>query len=57
MDVGVFPTGIDLNSLRENKHNPEVQLPRQCYAGMKLIVGREKLDESQGIRRQTQAFE
>ncbi|KAI5992783.1 hypothetical protein EDD15DRAFT_2270025 [Pisolithus albus] len=57
MDVGVFPMGIHVNSMRENKHNPEVQSLRQCYAGMKLIVGRDKLDESRGIRHEIQAFE
>ncbi|KAI5992785.1 hypothetical protein EDD15DRAFT_973755 [Pisolithus albus] len=57
MDVGVFPTGIDVNSRSENKHNPEVQLLRRCYAGMRLIVGRDKLDDSQGIRHKSRAFE
>ncbi|KAI6100782.1 hypothetical protein EDD16DRAFT_1731632 [Pisolithus croceorrhizus] len=49
VDVGVFPMGIDVNSLREKKRNPKVeywvQLLRQRYAGMKLIVGRDKVDE------------
>ncbi|KAI6030136.1 hypothetical protein EDC04DRAFT_2713527 [Pisolithus marmoratus] len=35
--------GIDVNSLREKKRQPEVQY----WAGMKLIVGRDKLDEIQ----------
>ncbi|KAI6013251.1 glycosyltransferase family 20-domain-containing protein, partial [Pisolithus marmoratus] len=55
VDVGVFLMGIDVNSLREKKRQLEVpywvQLLRQRYAGMKLIVGRDKLDETQvGIR-------
>ncbi|KAI6022066.1 glycosyltransferase family 20-domain-containing protein [Pisolithus marmoratus] len=48
VDVGVFPMGIDVNSLREKK---------QRYAGMKLIVGRDKLDETQGVRHNLEAFE
>ncbi|KAI6022070.1 glycosyltransferase family 20-domain-containing protein [Pisolithus marmoratus] len=47
VDVGVFPMGIDVNSLRE----------KQRYAGMKLIVGRDKLDETQGVRHKLEAFE
>ncbi|KAI6107708.1 glycosyltransferase family 20 protein [Pisolithus thermaeus] len=61
VDVGVFPMGIDVNSLREKKRHPEVeywvQLLRQRYAGMKLIVGRDKLDEIQGVRHKIEAFE
>ncbi|KAI6016532.1 glycosyltransferase family 20 protein, partial [Pisolithus marmoratus] len=61
VDVGVFPMGIDVNSLREKKRQPEVQywvqLLRQRYAGMKLIVGRDKLDEIQGVRHKLEAFE
>ncbi|KAI6023022.1 glycosyltransferase family 20 protein [Pisolithus microcarpus] len=61
VDVGVFPMGIDVHSLREKKRNPEVQywvqLLRQRYAGMKLIVGRDKLDEIQGVRHKIEAFE
>ncbi|KAI5985768.1 hypothetical protein EDD15DRAFT_1623154 [Pisolithus albus] len=51
VNVGVFPTGINVNSVREKKCNPEIhycaQLLRPRYAGMKLIVGRDKLDEIQ----------
>ncbi|KAI6030074.1 glycosyltransferase family 20-domain-containing protein [Pisolithus marmoratus] len=61
VDVGVFPMGIDVNSLREKKRQPEVQywvqLLRQRYAGMKLTVGRDKLDEIQGVRHKLDAFE
>ncbi|EMD35057.1 glycosyltransferase family 20 protein [Gelatoporia subvermispora B] len=61
VDVGVFPMGIDVSSLDEKKHNPEVaewvQLLRQRYTGMKLIVGRDKLDGIQGVRQKLQAFE
>jgi trehalose 6-phosphate synthase complex regulatory subunit len=30
---------------------------KQRYAGLKLIVGRDKLDEVQGVRQKLQAFE
>ncbi|KAI6118310.1 hypothetical protein F5141DRAFT_1264312 [Pisolithus sp. B1] len=47
--------------LREEKRNSEVQyrvqLLRQRYAGMKLIVGRDKLDEIQGVRHKIEALE
>ncbi|KAH9948505.1 glycosyltransferase family 20-domain-containing protein [Amylocystis lapponica] len=61
VDVGVFPMGIDVGSLTEKKRDPEVaewvQSLRQRYAGMKIIVGRDKLDGIQGVRHKIQAFE
>jgi trehalose 6-phosphate synthase/phosphatase len=61
IDVGVFPMGIDVNALQEKKREPDVQywvqLLRQRYAGMKMIVGRDKLDEIQGVRHKIEAFE
>ncbi|EGO28773.1 glycosyltransferase family 20 protein [Serpula lacrymans var. lacrymans S7.9] len=61
VDVGVIPMGIDVNALREKKREPDVsywvQLLRQRYAGMKIVVGRDKLDEVQGVRHKIQAFE
>ncbi|KAI0920354.1 hypothetical protein AcV5_010116 [Taiwanofungus camphoratus] len=61
VDVGVFPMGIDVGSLTEKKRDPEVaewvNSLRQRYAGMKLIVGRDKLDGIQGVRQKIQAFE
>ncbi|KIK93311.1 glycosyltransferase family 20 protein [Paxillus rubicundulus Ve08.2h10] len=61
VDVGVFPMGIDVGALREKKREPDVsywvQLLRQRYAGMKMIVGRDKLDEIQGVRHKIEAFE
>ncbi|CAL1697858.1 unnamed protein product [Somion occarium] len=67
VDVGVFPMGIDVIALTEKRHafisraNPEVaewvKVLRQRYAGMKLIVGRDKLDEIQGVRNKIRAFE
>ncbi|KAH9915312.1 glycosyltransferase family 20-domain-containing protein [Fomitopsis serialis] len=61
VDVGVFPMGIDVGHLRQEKRNPEVaewvNSLRQRYAGMTLIVGRDKLDNIQGVRQKIQAFE
>ncbi|CAL1697859.1 unnamed protein product [Somion occarium] len=61
VDVGVFPMGIDVIALTEKRANPEVaewvKVLRQRYAGMKLIVGRDKLDEIQGVRNKIRAFE
>ncbi|EPS95484.1 hypothetical protein FOMPIDRAFT_141689 [Fomitopsis schrenkii] len=61
VDVGVFPMGIDVLHLKQEKRNPEVAewvgSLRQRYAGMKIIVGRDKLDNIQGVRQKIQAFE
>lgn len=34
-----------------------VSMLKQRYAGMKIVVGRDKLDEVQGVRHKIQAFE
>ncbi|KAI0742614.1 glycosyltransferase family 20-domain-containing protein [Daedaleopsis nitida] len=61
IDVGVFPMGIDVNSITAKKQDPEVKewvkSLKQRYAGMKIIVGRDKLDVIQGVRHKIQAFE
>ncbi|KZT21795.1 glycosyltransferase family 20 protein [Neolentinus lepideus HHB14362 ss-1] len=61
VDVGVFPMGIDVRLLAERRKDPEVgewvRLLKQRYAGMKMIVGRDKLDEVQGVRQKILAFE
>ncbi|KAI0752115.1 glycosyltransferase family 20-domain-containing protein [Fomes fomentarius] len=61
VDVGVFPMGIDVNSITTKKHDPEViewvNILKQRYAGKKIIVGRDKLDVIQGVRHKIQAFE
>lgn len=60
-DVGVFPMGIDVRSLTMKRRDPEVAewvaLLRKRYEGLKLIVGRDKLDEVQGVKQKLQAFE
>ncbi|GJJ09322.1 hypothetical protein Clacol_003544 [Clathrus columnatus] len=61
VDVGVFPMGIDVRSLTMKRRDPEVSewvsLLKKRYDGLKLIVGRDKLDEVQGVRKKLQAFE
>ncbi|ESK86149.1 glycosyltransferase family 20 protein [Moniliophthora roreri MCA 2997] len=61
VDVGVFPMGIDVNQLKSRKNEKEVDewvdLLHQRYKDMKLIVGRDKLDEIQGVRQKMRAFE
>ncbi|KAF8718268.1 hypothetical protein AX14_011953 [Amanita brunnescens Koide BX004] len=61
VDVGAFPMGIDVTALKEKKKNSEVRewvkVLKQRYAGMKMIVGRDKLDEVQGVRHKILAFE
>ncbi|KAG7443758.1 uncharacterized protein BT62DRAFT_953038 [Guyanagaster necrorhizus] len=61
VDVGVYPMGIDVALLRERRREPEVSewiaVLKQRYAGMKLIVGRDKMDEIQGVKQKIQAFE
>ncbi|KAF9490894.1 alpha,alpha-trehalose-phosphate synthase [Pleurotus eryngii] len=61
VDVGVFPMGIDVYQVREKMRDPEVSewiaVLKQRYAGLKLVVGRDKLDEVQGVRHKIRAFE
>ncbi|KAJ7139621.1 alpha,alpha-trehalose-phosphate synthase [Mycena epipterygia] len=61
VDVGVFPMGIDVQQLEEKKREPEVaewvQVLKLRYAGMKIVVGRDKLDEIQGVRHKLLAFQ
>lgn len=61
VDVASVPMGIDVVQLKEKKADPEVeewvQVLEQRYAGMKLLVGRDKLDDIQGVRHKIAAFE
>ncbi|RPD60848.1 hypothetical protein L227DRAFT_547270 [Lentinus tigrinus ALCF2SS1-6] len=61
VDVGVFPMGIDVSSITTKKQDPDVKewvkSLKQRYSGMKIIVGRDKLDVIQGVRSKIQAFE
>ena len=42
---------------REPEVTEWVKLLHMRYAGMKMIVGRDKLDEIQGVRHKIRAFE
>ncbi|KAF5329393.1 hypothetical protein D9619_009236 [Psilocybe cf. subviscida] len=61
VDVNVFPMGIDVKALHNRRQEPEVaqwvNALKQRYPGMKLLVGRDKLDEIQGVRHKLDAFE
>lgn len=47
-----------LSAFRQEQEVEEwVQVLKQRYAGMKLLVGRDKLDEIQGVRQKLTAFE
>ena len=49
---------IFLSTFRQEPDVEEwVQVLKQRYAGMKLLVGRDKLDEIQGVRQKLTAFE
>ncbi|KAF9112767.1 hypothetical protein BGX27_002853 [Mortierella sp. AM989] len=61
VNVGIFPIGIDTKSLNVKRQDPEVanwvKMLREKYAGMKLIVARDKLDYIKGVRQKMLAFE
>jgi trehalose-6-phosphate synthase len=61
VDVGVFPMGIDVQALAARRAAPDVarwvDSLRARYAGKRLVVGRDKLDEVQGVRHKLLAFE
>jgi trehalose 6-phosphate synthase/phosphatase len=61
VNVGIFPIGIDTKGLNKKRKDPEVanwvEMLREKYAGMKLIVARDKLDYIKGVRQKMLAFE
>ncbi|KIK68474.1 glycosyltransferase family 20 protein [Collybiopsis luxurians FD-317 M1] len=61
VDVGVFPMGIDVGRLNERRQEPEVadwiSMLKEKYKGLKLVVGRDKLDDIQGVHQKVQAFD
>ncbi|KAF8936933.1 trehalose phosphate synthase subunit [Dissophora ornata] len=61
VNVGIFPIGIDTKCLSIKRQEPEVaqwvQVLKEKYAGMKLIVARDKLDYIKGVRQKMLAFE
>ncbi|KAG0237579.1 hypothetical protein BGX31_003536 [Mortierella sp. GBA43] len=61
VNVGIFPIGIDMQGLNVKRQDPEVakwvKELKEKYAGMKLIVARDKLDYIKGVRQKMLAFE
>ena len=53
--------GIDTKSLNVKRQDPEVakwvEVLKEKYAGLKLIVARDKLDYIKGVRQKMLAFE
>ncbi|KAJ1979086.1 hypothetical protein H4R34_002968, partial [Dimargaris verticillata] len=59
--VGIFPIGIDVTTIQAKRSSPAVQakmgLITHMYAGKKIIIGRDKLDQVTGILQKFKAFE
>ncbi|KAJ1964032.1 hypothetical protein IWQ62_003044 [Dispira parvispora] len=59
--VGIFPIGIDVESVLHNRSVPNVQnkmkLILDMYHGKRIIIGRDKLDQVTGILQKFRAFE
>ncbi|KAF9437804.1 hypothetical protein BGZ76_011046 [Entomortierella beljakovae] len=61
VNIGIFPIGIDTQSLNIKRQDPDVanwaKMLKEKYADMKLIVARDKLDYIKGVRQKMLAFE
>ncbi|KAI8822643.1 glycosyltransferase family 20-domain-containing protein [Fimicolochytrium jonesii] len=61
VSVMPIPIGIDLAALNEKRRNPEVAeiiaSLKERYAGMKVLLGRDKNDYVKGVRQKLLAFE
>ncbi|TPX57980.1 hypothetical protein PhCBS80983_g03460 [Powellomyces hirtus] len=61
VSVMPIPIGIDLAALNEKRAHPEVAeivaSLRERYAGMKVLIGRDKNDYVKGVRQKMLAFE
>lgn len=59
--VGVFSIGIDVRALNQRKREAEVAewltTLKDRYAGFKVLIARDKLDEIKGVRKKLQAYE
>lgn len=59
--VGSYPIGIDLVTLNVKRKEPEVlrivELLKEKYAGMYVLIGRDKNDYVKGVRQKFLAFE
>ncbi|ORX61185.1 hypothetical protein BCR36DRAFT_315559 [Piromyces finnis] len=61
VSVGIFPIGIDLDAIKEKRKDKKVIDIKnnllEKYAGMKLIIGRDKNDYVKGVRHKLASFE
>ena len=59
--VASYPIGIDVKMLQKRQEHPDVtewvEKLRERFAGMKVIVGRDKLDWIKGVREKLIAYE
>ncbi|KAI8391219.1 glycosyltransferase family 20-domain-containing protein [Radiomyces spectabilis] len=61
VSVGAFPIGIDADRVhrfcKEPGVAPKINAIRDMYAGKKIVIGRDKLDETKGVLQKLLAFE
>ncbi|KAI7826369.1 glycosyltransferase family 20-domain-containing protein [Kickxella alabastrina] len=59
--IGVFPIGIDVKLVQERRAQPSVKDKinnlSEMFAGKRIIIGRDKVDEVAGIKQKLDAFE
>ncbi|KAJ2722429.1 hypothetical protein GGI07_003327 [Coemansia sp. Benny D115] len=59
--IGVFPIGIDVKFVQERRSLPSVTAKmkslKEMFAGKRIIIGRDRLDEVAGIKQKLEAFE
>ncbi|KAJ2765395.1 hypothetical protein IWQ56_004114, partial [Coemansia nantahalensis] len=59
--IGVFPIGIDARHVQQRRAQPAVEAKmkslREMFAGKRVIIGRDHLDEVAGIKQKLEAFE
>ncbi|KAI7848536.1 glycosyltransferase family 20-domain-containing protein [Circinella umbellata] len=61
VSVGTFPIGIDIDRVNRFRKQPGVQPKmdaiRSMYTDKKIIIGRDKLDQTKGVLQKLRAFE
>ncbi|KAJ3328641.1 threalose-6-phosphate phosphatase, partial [Gonapodya sp. JEL0774] len=61
VNAGIFPIGVDVETSESRRDSPEVrqriEALREVYRGQKVIVGRDKLNQINGIQHKLNAFE
>ncbi|KAJ3102876.1 threalose-6-phosphate phosphatase [Phlyctochytrium bullatum] len=61
VSVSIFPIGIDVQRVETRRKTQSVQEKiaaiRDLYAGKKIIIGRDKLDQIKGVQHKLNAFE